>query len=125
MRRRSAVAVRRAIALVGLAAALFNVFVGVLFVGVPVAGADGTAGMRVYRDPTTGAFTSPPPDAHALLPSEARTATPPLVETQGTSAAGGIMVDLRGAFQSSVTATVDETGVHTHCDETTPTHSTR
>ncbi|HEY2387848.1 MAG TPA: hypothetical protein VGK30_12865 [Candidatus Binatia bacterium] len=81
----------------------------------------GVAGMRVYRDPATGAFVPPPAaPAPAATPAGAQ----PLgarrfVEVQGTSPAGGVTVDLQGAFQSEVTATVDPAGrVTTHCADT-------
>ncbi len=73
--------------------------------------------MRVYRDPATGAFPAPPavtplpPATHALS-----TSVENLVETPGTTAAGGVMIDLRGGFQSAITATVDDAGqVGTRC----------
>ena len=93
--------------------------VAAAFVTTAVAAADGdpAPGMRVYRDPVTGAFTSPPASASEApaTPSGARAAAPILVETPGTSAAGGVMIDLGGAFQSSITATVDGGGVRTDC----------
>lgn len=80
--------------------------------------ADSTgAGMRVYRDPATGEFTAPPPGAE--LPPVAHApggpSEPTLLETPGTSPAGGVTIDLRGAFQSSITATANESGVRTDC----------
>jgi len=74
--------------------------------------------MRVYRDPATGAFV-PPPAAPA--PAATPAGSQPLgvrrfVEVPGTSPAGGVTVDLQGAFQSEVTATVDRDGhVATRC----------
>src|SRR5262249_30566801 len=78
----------------------------------------GAAGMRVYRDPATGAFV-PPPAAPA--PAATPAGSQPLgarrlVEVPGPSPAGGVTVDLQGAFQSEVTATVDADGhVATRC----------
>jgi hypothetical protein len=40
-----------------------------------------------------------------------------LVEQPGSSAAGGVTIDLRGRYRSSESATVDASGrVHTRCD---------
>ncbi|MBI3767155.1 MAG: hypothetical protein HY271_01540 [Deltaproteobacteria bacterium] len=84
--------------------------------GAAVAGAS-QPGMRVYRDPATGAFIAPP--AGATLSAATRAlgaAAETLVETPGTSGAGGVMIDLRGSFQSAITATVDDGGrVGTRC----------
>ncbi len=85
--------------------------------------AAGAEGMRVYRDPATGAFVPPPPGTTMPDMTGARDsgAARALVETPGTSPAGGVMIDLQGAFQSTVTATVDAQGkVGTHCAETAP-----
>lgn len=89
-----------------------------------VAGADepDAGAMRVYRDPVTGAFVAPP--ASTTLPTATRalgTSAQGLVETPGTSAAGGVTMDLRGTFQSAVTATVDADGhVGTSCHTQSP-----
>src|SRR5690348_17056222 len=54
------------------------------------AAADDAAGMRVYRDPATGEFTAPPPEA-AVVPESAASgaalgiAPQPLVEEPGSS----------------------------------------
>jgi hypothetical protein len=83
--------------------------------------ADDAARMRVYRDPATGEFTAPPPGA-AIAPDTAAnagalgTAPQALVEEPGSSAAGGVTIDLRGRFRSEESATVDESGrIHTRC----------
>ena len=83
------------------------------------------AGMRVFRDPATGAFTAPPTTtgtADALSAVDAtraralETAPSELVEEPGTSPAGGVTLDLRGRFQSDQSATVDANGaLHTRC----------
>ncbi len=83
--------------------------------------ADDAAGMRVYRDPATGEFTAPPAGAAAVPENAANgaalgTAPRALVEERGSSAAGGVTIDLQGRFRSSESATVDETGrIHTRC----------
>jgi hypothetical protein len=92
---------------------------GSVLIGTRSAAADEAngAGMRVYRDPATGAFTAPPPGT--ALPPSARslgTSAQGLVETPGTSAAGGVTINLGGRFQSAISATADDTGtVRTGC----------
>lgn len=73
------------------------------------------AGLRVYRDPVTGAFTAPPPTSAAALPrAAARIATPPaLVETPAPG--GGKMVPLGGSFRSEVTARRGPGGTSVSC----------
>jgi hypothetical protein len=94
---------------------LLFVLMAVLTVGVasaaePVLSSPGTAGdgMVIYRDPDTGRLGPPPADAPsgaaALSSGEA------VVETPGSSSAGGIKADLRGRFMSSVQATLDGHG---------------
>ncbi len=89
--------------------------------GSAVAARASQPGMRVYRDPATGAFTAPP--AGTTLPPATRAlgaAAETLVETPGPSDAGGVMIDLRGSFQSAITATVDDSGrVGTRCRSST------
>lgn len=75
-------------------------------------------GMRVYRDPATGAFVAAPVAGTPPLAASRAFATSAqgLVETPGTSSAGGMTVDLGSSFQSAVTATVDANGhVRTDC----------
>jgi hypothetical protein len=83
------------------------------------------AGMRVYRDPATGAFTAPPTDAASdalanerAVQSQAReSAAVAPVEEPGTSAAGGVTMNLQGRFQSDATATIGADGaVHLGCE---------
>ncbi|HEY2389450.1 MAG TPA: hypothetical protein VGK30_21050 [Candidatus Binatia bacterium] len=85
----------------------------------------GAAGMRVYRDPVTGTFTAPPTDAAAdalanerAVQRQAReSATGGPAEQPGTSAAGGVTMDLRGRFQSDTTATIGADGaMHLGCE---------
>jgi hypothetical protein len=86
----------------------------------------GNAGLRVYRDPATGAFTAPPKTtgtADALSTDSARaleTAPGDLVEESGASAAGGVTMHLQGRFRAEESATVDADGsAHTHCGRAT------
>jgi len=83
------------------------------------------AGMRVYRDPATGAFTAPPTDAASdalanerAVQRQARESAPAaLAEEPGTSAAGGVTMNLQGRFQSDTTATIGADGaVHLGCE---------
>jgi hypothetical protein len=76
----------------------------------------GAAGMRVYRDPATGAFVAPPAAPAATPAGSQPLGARRFVEVPGTSPAGGVTLDLQGAFQAEVTATVDADGhVATHC----------
>jgi hypothetical protein len=97
---------------------------GSVLIGTHSVAADeaNAAGMRVYRDPATGAFTAPPPGT-ALPPSPRSldTSAQGLVETPGTSAAGGVTINLGGRFQSAVSATADNAGaVRTGCRTDAP-----
>jgi hypothetical protein len=70
-------------------------------------------GMRAYVDPQTGEFAEPPAGASsaAATTNEAFSrSSSRLVETQGTTPAGGVKVDLRGRFLSTFAATVDAAG---------------
>jgi hypothetical protein len=89
-------------------------------------GSAGSAGMRIYRDPATGEFTSPPPGVGMPRATRALgTSTEGLVETPGTSDAGGVTIDLRGRFQSALSATMDATGaITTRCHSDTPNGGT-
>jgi len=83
--------------------------------------------MRVYRDPATGAFVPSPVAPPGAESPAADTTSQPLggthhfVEVPGRTSAGGVIVDLQGAFQSEVTATVGADGrVVTHCHQAEP-----
>jgi hypothetical protein len=71
--------------------------------------------LRVYIDPETGEFTTPP----ARTVPATRTTAPPaafstsdegLEERPSPVPGGGTMVDLKGRFQSPLTATIDGDG---------------
>lgn len=67
------------------------------------------AGMRAYVDPRTGRLLSEPPAGRQVPPSDpASTSTEGLVETPLPH--GGVMLDVRGRFQSPLVATVDADG---------------
>lgn len=70
---------------------------------------------RVYIDPETGEFTTPPergvPAARTTAPSAAfSTSHEGLEERPSPVPGGGTMVDLKGRFQSPLTATIDGNG---------------
>lgn len=103
---------------------LLAVALGATLFAAAAAYAGDAAGMRVYRDPATGEFIAPPPDApdadRTVAPDAAAralsTAPGALVEEPGTSPAGGVTLDLQGRFQSDESATIDATGaVRTRC----------
>lgn len=88
---------------------------------VPAAGATS----RVYRDPVTGEFTSPPPEATApSVPVSTResVSTEPVPTTQETAIeGGGKLLHLQGRFRSYTSATKDAAGkVTVHCDDKPP-----
>lgn len=76
-------------------------------------------GMRIFVDPLTGQRLAQPPlfpqpqEAPTVELPQAAQAHPKLRETQGTSRAGGVLVDLQGQFDQSIEATV---GAHGHVD---------
>lgn len=75
------------------------------------------AGFEAYVDPNTGELVEEPVGIPRSLSGDAAVAPDgaPLVEEP--SPAGGVSVELRGAFRSSVTATVAPDGrVETKCD---------
>ena len=85
------------------------------------------AGLRVYINPETGEFEPPPATAGreakltAGLQETFSTTSNDLVETVGTTEAGGVTVDLQGRFHSAATVTVGADGkVVTHCDASVP-----
>jgi hypothetical protein len=79
---------------------------------VPVA----ASGLRVYRDPVTGAFTQPPAPTPGLAPQPARPSPPALPVT--IAPGGGKMVNLQGNFLSDVKATRGPRGVDVSCATT-------
>ncbi|MGD8371623.1 MAG: hypothetical protein PVF76_09020 [Syntrophobacterales bacterium] len=71
--------------------------------------------LRVYIDPETGEFTSPPargiPAARTTAPSAtSSTSHEGLEERPSPVPGGGTMVDLKGRFHSPLTATIDVNG---------------
>jgi hypothetical protein len=75
------------------------------------------AGLRAYRDPTSGVLLPKPPAAaqHAFVPDAAVSSSAAgLVEQPAPG--GGVMVDLQGRFHSHMSATVAADGsVSTSC----------
>jgi hypothetical protein len=84
---------------------------------------EGSAGMRVYVDPATGALTSEPavpePQPRSAGIAATSTSTQGLVEQAAPG--GGVMVDLQGRFQNEMRATIGPDGaMHTDCVGTPP-----
>jgi hypothetical protein len=72
-----------------------------------------SAGLRVYRDPVTGAFTEPPAAAAPARAAQQAGAPAPLVETAAPG--GGTMIKLNGAFRSQVRARAGAGGAAVSC----------
>ena len=79
----------------------------------PVTGYPGAA-QRIYRDPVTGEFTTPPPGFVDELPQQFQQTPGASSSDQGleviTHPDGSQSVDLQGRFQSTVFATIDPDG---------------
>jgi hypothetical protein len=74
-----------------------------------------TPGVVIYRDPTTGKLGVPPPDVAADLARSAAQRPTRMVERQGTTPGGGVLLD--GIPPMGMTTTVDAAGrVITRCD---------
>lgn len=74
-----------------------------------------SAALRVYLDPVTGEFITPPEGevsaAEMLTPRAAfSTSHDDLVEVPSPVTGGGTMIDLKGRFRSPLTATIDGSG---------------
>lgn len=67
-----------------------------------------TPGMRVYVDPETGEFVDPPSIKQG--DSAQSTSAVDLVEEQSQVPGGGVMVDLKGRFQSPLVINRDAQG---------------
>lgn len=81
--------------------------------------------MKVYRDPVTGEFTAPPPEAKVpavpltIRESVSTAPTPTMKETAVEG--GGVKLNLEGRFRSHVTATKDAEGkIVIHCNDKLP-----
>src|SRR5262245_53868256 len=75
------------------------------------------AGMRAYVDPDTGQLSTPPAGTPPPAP-RLQGPAPALVETPGTSPAGGASVRVGDAFRTTVRATVGPDGhVTTRCQD--------
>lgn len=75
----------------------------------PRRGASSAHGMKAYKDPVTGKFTTPPPGAveHTDIPEQRGLfdAQEPLKAKPSPVPGGGIEIDLQGRFQSYTKAT--------------------
>lgn len=82
-------------------------------------------GMRVYKDPVTGEFKEPPPEAAQQFQTPAPKTTvesreSPVVKPSSV-AGGGVEVDVRGRFRSYSKAIKDVDGkISIHCDPIAP-----
>jgi hypothetical protein len=72
-----------------------------------------SAGLRVYRDPVTGAFVEPPAPAPGPAPRAPSAAPPTFVETAAPG--GGTMIDVSGALRMDVTAKAGAHGAEVSC----------
>jgi len=72
------------------------------------------AAQRIYRDPVTGEFTTPPPGFVEEIPPQFQQTPGANTSDQGlevvTHPDGSQSVDLQGRFQSTVFATIDPDG---------------
>ena len=69
---------------------------------------DGASAMRIYRDPVTGEFTTPPERAPAeAAPEAARSRPVPVIEP---NPAGGVKIHLGKEYAHTMRATRDATG---------------
>jgi len=70
--------------------------------------------MRVYKDPVTGKFVSPPAGSQSSLPPAAvnnrQSTTSVMKEVPIPGISGGTMVNLKGRFRKNLMATKDATG---------------
>ena len=80
-------------------------------VGAPAS----ASGLRVYRDPVTGAFTAPPAPTPSVGPPGAAQTTAPAAFTEVSAPGGGTMVRLNGAFTSDVRAKLGPHGAEVSC----------
>jgi hypothetical protein len=69
--------------------------------------------LRVYRDPSSGAFVEPPPGAApaAPAPTAARAAAP----AEEAAPGGGRMIRLNGAFRSQIVGRIDANTTTVSC----------
>ncbi len=79
----------------------------------PASGSTGASNRKAYKDPVTGKLGAPPDTASISESSEAmQSATSTSSEglEEEPAPGGGTMVDLKGRFGSSITATKDKSG---------------
>ncbi len=74
---------------------------------------EGTAGIVVHIDPTTGRFLPEPPAGNVTPPpatASLKASPPPLYETASPTPGGGVMIDLNGQFHTPLVATINADG---------------
>ena len=82
--------------------------------------------MKAYIDPKTGKLSTPPDSSSPPESSKAAktmSSTPSEELTEKPAPAGGTMVDLKGRFDSSTTATKDKSGAITKSHPLNPQHN--
>jgi hypothetical protein len=82
------------------------------------AAAPAASGLRVYRDPVTGAFTEAPPPGPGLAPQLAAPSVPPPALAVTSAPGGGKMINLQGTLRSEVKATRGARGADVSCATT-------
>jgi hypothetical protein len=83
------------------------VVVGAVFGAAQRTQAEPQVGMRVYVDPNTGKFVDPPPASGAAAqPRSVRAAEPAIQIAPGTTAAGGVIVQIPASLASETRVVV-------------------
>ena len=77
--------------------------------------APAASGLRVYRDPVTGAFTEAPPPGPVPAPQLAAPSAPPPALAVTSAPGGGKMINLQGTLRSEVKATRGARGADVSC----------
>jgi len=78
---------------------------------------ESAGGFEAHLDPETGEFVEEPTTLPRALAGDETSATDGTPPRQEQNPAGGVSVELRGAFRSTMTATVGAGGaVETSCD---------
>jgi hypothetical protein len=79
----------------------------------------GTSGVVVHIDPSTGEFRPEPPAKEVTPAPAAKASIPQFSEVSSPTLGGGVMIDLKGQFQTPLVATIDAEGKMTLKHETT------
>lgn len=79
----------------------------------------GAPGIVVHIDPTTGEFRPEPPAKEVMPAPAAKVSIPLFSEVSSPTPGGGVMIDLKGQFQTPLVATINADGKVTLKHETT------